>query len=231
MSRPLFTKQQQEWLIEAHKLHRIVDIPELFNERFGTSFVYSQFRQWFCKHHGLDRNVGFYTDQQIEWLRENVNNYDDLHDMHKDFIARFREKSFTGMRKAMKDNGIWREKSMMIQARSKSLSHMSIGDTYVDYYGNVIVKVADVIGDSRGNFKHRSHIVWKQHNGEIPQGYKITHIDGNNANDDIENLCLMNQGEIGTMCKRRWMRKGIITECGIAQVRLENALKKGQSNE
>lgn len=37
----------------------------------------------------------------------------------------------------------------------------------------------------------RGHVqVWEQHNGKVPDGYYIDHIDGNVLNDSIDNLRL-----------------------------------------
>lgn len=36
--------------------------------------------------------------------------------------------------------------------------------------------------------KHLHRYVWEQHNGEIPKGYEIHHVDFNTLNNDIENL-------------------------------------------
>ena len=37
--------------------------------------------------------------------------------------------------------------------------------------------------------KIRAHVwVWKSHNGEIPTGFHIHHLDGNKSNNSIENL-------------------------------------------
>ncbi len=45
---------------------------------------------------------------------------------------------------------------------------------------------------SRG--RKRMHTeVWKFHNGEIPKGYHIHHVDGNAHNNDIANLNLINE--------------------------------------
>lgn len=41
--------------------------------------------------------------------------------------------------------------------------------------------------------KHR--LVWKIHNGEIPKGMDVHHIDGNKSNNNIENLELVSKEE------------------------------------
>ncbi len=38
-------------------------------------------------------------------------------------------------------------------------------------------------------YQHR--FVWEQHNGPIPEGYYVHHVDGNPKNNDISNLVLL----------------------------------------
>lgn len=40
---------------------------------------------------------------------------------------------------------------------------------------------------------HRS--IWEHHNGEIPEGYHIHHVDGDKSNNDIENLQLLSASQ------------------------------------
>lgn len=45
----------------------------------------------------------------------------------------------------------------------------------------------------KGKRLHR--IVWEYHNGEIPKGFEVHHIDGDRANNDISNLQLLTENE------------------------------------
>ncbi len=46
----------------------------------------------------------------------------------------------------------------------------------------------------------RLHVaVWKYHNGEVPKGFHVHHIDGNRANNQIENLQLIDAGVHSSM--------------------------------
>lgn len=50
--------------------------------------------------------------------------------------------------------------------------------------------------------RKRLHVyVWEFHNGEIPNGYHVHHIDGNKNNNEIENLQLLTATE---HCKEHW---------------------------
>lgn len=50
-----------------------------------------------------------------------------------------------------------------------------------------------ISGKHRTQFLHR--LIWEKHNGEIPKGYQIHHIDGNKLNNDISNLQLISAEE------------------------------------
>lgn len=45
----------------------------------------------------------------------------------------------------------------------------------------------------KGGYLHR--VVWKFYNGDIPEGYQVHHIDGDPANNKIDNLTLVKHGE------------------------------------
>lgn len=45
----------------------------------------------------------------------------------------------------------------------------------------------------KGKRLHRT--VWEYHNGKIPAGYDVHHLDGNRANNDISNLQLLQERE------------------------------------
>lgn len=53
----------------------------------------------------------------------------------------------------------------------------------------MISKYEEVCVNGRRYLKHR--YVWEQHNGPIPEGYEVHHIDLNSHNNDISNLALM----------------------------------------
>ncbi|MFW6377516.1 MAG: HNH endonuclease signature motif containing protein [bacterium] len=52
------------------------------------------------------------------------------------------------------------------------------------------------------NYLHRE--VWKHYNGEIPEGYHIHHVDGNPANNKIENLQLIEGSEHMSQHSKKW---------------------------
>lgn len=59
------------------------------------------------------------------------------------------------------------------------------GQAVINHGGYVYI----TSGENSRKFLHR--LVWEKHNGEIPEGYQIHHIDGNKLNNDISNLQLI----------------------------------------
>jgi len=48
---------------------------------------------------------------------------------------------------------------------------------------------------SRNYYEYEHRVVWEKHNGLIPKGHMVRHIDGNPANNAIENLVLVSMSE------------------------------------
>jgi hypothetical protein len=65
-----------------------------------------------------------------------------------------------------------------------------VGSLHLNSVGRYDIKVGHP-----NIWKRRSHFVWESHNGPIPKGMLIHHIDGNCINDSIENLSLMTRAE------------------------------------
>lgn len=65
-----------------------------------------------------------------------------------------------------------------------------VGSVYLNSVGRYDVKVAHP-----NVWRRRSHVVWEQHNGPIPDGMLIHHIDHDTLNDDIRNLEMLSRAE------------------------------------
>ena len=53
------------------------------------------------------------------------------------------------------------------------------------------------VGGRKGKMRLEHHLVWEDHNGTIPEGYEIHHIDGNPVNNHILNLdCLRREDHL-----------------------------------
>lgn len=70
-----------------------------------------------------------------------------------------------------------------------------VGETRISKDGLREIKVEG--RNKNGSFwRTYSRVVWEKHNGPIPKGMKVLHIDGDQLNDDISNLRLVTAGEL-----------------------------------
>ena len=69
--------------------------------------------------------------------------------------------------------------------------HREVGEERIDKYGYVQIKVAE---PNKWDLKHR--VIYKEHYGEIPDGYNIIFADGNKMNFDIDNLIAVSKSEM-----------------------------------
>lgn len=89
-----------------------------------------------------------------------------------------------------------------------------------DGYIEVKIKMRPSRPDCNDNFKAKHHIVWEQANGPVPKGYKLTFLDGNKQNCNLENLALITNKEHLYLTRSGLRNKNPqITETGILIVR------------
>lgn len=73
----------------------------------------------------------------------------------------------------------------------KPYNCMPIGSERVNTEGYINIKIAE---PSRWRQKH--HIIWEEHNGKIPAGYRVIFGDGNKLNCSIDNLILVSMATL-----------------------------------
>lgn len=78
--------------------------------------------------------------------------------------------------------------------------------------------------DYRSNWKRKTHYVWEQHNGKIPKGYSVIHLDGDYTNFDITNLRLIHKSLLPQIAKKYGY--GIVTETLCEILEFEKELKE-----
>lgn len=89
----LYTKEQIEWLGAFAPNHHIKDIVAYFNKNFDTNLNYDQIRYCLKKnkiktlvHEEFAKK---YSTKEIDWIKNNYNNYNNLQQMLKDFNKLF----------------------------------------------------------------------------------------------------------------------------------------------
>lgn len=72
-----------------------------------------------------------------------------------------------------------------------STNSRPIGSERIDKDGYTMIKTAEP-----NVWKLKQKVIWKQHYGEIPNGYKVIFLDGNKENFDIRNLKLVSSHQL-----------------------------------
>lgn len=68
-----------------------------------------------------------------------------------------------------------------------------------------LIKISDEVNGN--NWVIYARWLWEQNFGPIPKGMKICHLDGDRANDNLDNLALMKQGDIVRYLESRFPKK------------------------
>ena len=99
------------------------------------------------------------------------------------------------------------------------MNHKPVGTEVIQGFGYTWVKVAE---PNIWEPKHR--LVWEEANGEVPEGYVLTFLDGNKRNITSENLALITQAESLELTKSDLRSENAkFTETGILIVKVKKA--------
>lgn len=121
-------------------------------------------------------------------------------------------------------------KKTMFKKGNQPYNTLKIGDEVITTNGYIKVKIGEP-----NKWKQKHRLVWEQYKGPIPKGYKITFLDGNILNCNIDNLVLVTDGECLTL--NRNYRKAESPEERQVQIdivridRLVRKAEKGKKNE
>ena len=205
------------------------EIAEIINARFGTGLtptaiynraVINQLRSY--------RSYHYYTEEQDEWLRQNVGKYDskDLaHEFNKVFSA---DVDCDSVRNQCQVKGIKFGRST--HKGYRRYDNTPIGTEYISNRGEVFVKVSDLpMSQERRNpyinWKRKSNVVWEQHHGKIPEGHVIVFLDSNSLNCDISNLECVPNSINGRIAKPFRGTSPEVKRCAIKMKTLEKILE------
>jgi hypothetical protein len=73
-----------------------------------------------------------------------------------------------------------------------------IGESHPSWKGGVQMNKKDCayLWDGANKRKRRPRAIWEQHNGQLPEGYVVIHLDRDKYNDDIANLKAISRKEL-----------------------------------
>lgn len=191
-----------EWLKEHIDLPSFSVMRDEYNKTFGTNVKLSAIKN----HVRLKLNINKehqtskrYTDEQIAWLKEN---YPVLgcRESLKQFNEKFNEsRTFSSMKNFGVKYGIHVNENVATENKLKygarkegSKREMRpVGSTRLDC-GRLLIKTKD-------GWKASGRAVYEAVHGKIPEGYFVTHLDGDTTNYGIDNLALISSKYMGLL--------------------------------
>ena len=208
-----FTVEMEEWLKQNYNLeHKTVqELTDEFNATFGTnktksSIWHKAFRLTNQRLSNEPKTRLEYTPEMIERIKEIVPlwSYKKCAEMmSEEFNYNFTSSMIEhkanrlGVRKPNNGANNLDPRSPSINWFMKgrpSLNTKPIGtETVMRYKDGRIFVVVKIGMPNKWEFKHR--LVYKDHYGEMPDGYMINFADGNHLNFDPDNLILVSKSE------------------------------------
>jgi len=222
------------WLIENFwQFDRTDRMSEAYNEVHGTKYSKDAIRSHCFTVLGLKRKSKRhepFAPEEDAFLRKNypVMSSRELADA---FVIRFgRRREEQELRLRCWYLGIRKKDEAAFKSRSECQKHTkSLGSECVAANGYVKVKVSET-GDSNERWKLKHREVWKQHHGEVPDGYVLVFLDGDKHNCDISNLACVPFNYLGYLSRFGISRSSspLVTKTQIAWCDLQEQIRKIQ---
>lgn len=214
-----YTKEQDEWLNVNYYNYSREQLSIEFNKKFNLNQS-----KYAVATHCLDvlnvtrkHPVHKFTKAQDKWLCDNRSNYTTVK-----LTELFNKKFNTNLSHGSIQHHIL--DALHIKIEDPDKKNMPIGKQTITSDKVVKIKVSN--NKRHNNWKLLGHLVWEQHYGPLPKGYRIIFLDGDSTNCAIENLkCVTHSTQVQLAC-RKWYGKGEITEAGIQCLELEHAIKE-----
>lgn len=153
-----------------------------------------------------------YTEEQDNWLRNNIDNY-----TYPELTARFNENFSRNVKNVschcIKTLGIHKSENIgnFGKGRKEFLDRLPIGTERYANRGEVYVKIADNYIEGRTptiannpNYKLKKEIIWEATYGPKPKGHVIVFLDMNKENFDIDNLYCIPRRIMLLISKNKW---------------------------
>lgn len=189
-----WTAAEDELLIQLYYNTNSEELTQHFNKVLGTNLA-SRTLMMRCNKLGL-RKRRRYTEEEIEWLRQNVMNYS-WSNLTSAFNAHFGTNISVGsIDHICIRNGITHGRKGehgFIEGKHNAFSVTHpIGTERTDSRGRVFIKVNDNVSKqgsaASGNWRQKSRVVWEYYHGKLSSNDLIIHLDGDKTNCNIDNL-------------------------------------------
>lgn len=223
-----YTPEMLEWLKTNYNTVRLDELTKRFNQTFNTDYTSSAI--WHKVNRIIEGGIVRdehkfiarvkWTDEMIDWLKEHFE--DDSYNRLAIKMNEVFNTKITGSSLEHKINRLGLKKSKesikrfilpnkgCFQKGHTPPSYNAPGTEVLRKDGYTWVKV-------EGGMRQKARLVYEQHHGPIPPGYKVMFADGDKTNFNIDNLLLVSNGELGTLNSSKLIYKGCgeATKCGL----------------
>lgn len=160
----------------------------------------------------MNKNFEPYTDEEIKYLFSVADKYDTLGKIADDFINHFGNKrTRVALCRKCRLIGIVKKNITQFKKEPRPETQCPIG-TERTVCGQVFIKASNIsILESEKpheayhkNWKLKARYIYEKNYGEIPRGYRIVFLDGNQFNFGIENLYMVSDKVGMIMVNNNW---------------------------
>ena len=164
-----YSEEQKKFIIDNYYGKYSKELADIFNKQFNTNI----------------------TAKEIKNYREN-------HKLNSGLTGRFEKGHVThnkGKKQTeyMSKEAIEKTKATRFKKGNIPQNRREIWEERISKDGYLYIKVRDGCLNDNWELKHR--YIYKQHYGEIPNGYNVMFADKNKRNFDIDNLILVSKSE------------------------------------
>lgn len=204
----------EEWILAHWETYRNWNrLCIAYNREHGTDIGYNTFKSH-CQRNGLNFR---YTNEQIEWLKENYPNLGCVKTAEA-FNETFNEKrSAIAIKVKCKKLGL-----KVVEQRKKDRAKENTGRYHED--GTITEKQhGELYKKIDGEWFRVKELVM----GKPPKGYTIVHLDCDIKNNEVENLQFVKKGHTIMMAKYGfWSESREITKTGLLACELKELINK-----
>lgn len=210
-----YTDEQIEFIKNTYKGITHEELTKRFNKKFNIKRTVIQIKNVCAVRNFLDNRDIRYTEEQIKWLRDNVNGK-----RWTEITALFNERFSKNKTK----------NQLMIYCSSIGIhsgipfgqSNAEDGSVYIRSNKYSLIKV-------NGSWENKGRYEWKKHFGIIPKGKIIIFADGNCKNFSKDNLLAVTRAELITLNRKNMLfMDPELTKAGVLIAKLLLKIKERQ---
>lgn len=219
-----------DWLKEHYQeFDSYRELADAHNERFGTEFSRQQMKNHTSLILGLHIDHYYYTEEMKEWIRQEYPKASS-----SDEKARLFNERFGGNRKGHSIREMARRLGVNLSEEALDHYKKKSADHIVNYNTTVKAKPIGYVGRKSNGYNmvktedgwvSQARYEYLKHHDEIPNGYVVIFLDGDNTNVEPSNLMAIPQAWQAWMTAHKfWSSHPKITETGIMWCRLRQLI-------